>query len=204
MTEWSEKFAAVGRYYDNLVARHGHSPFACDYGRPESQQIKFSVLAEVMPLSGKSILDVGCGFADYADYLEQKFTRVSYSGVDLSAAMVEGARKHRPDRSIRRLDILQDEPGRYDVVTANGIFYLLGSKAAPLMRRIVTRMFELSREAVAFNSLSAWAVDHEAGEFYADPLQTVDFCRTLTPWVVLRHDYHHRDFTIFMYRERRG
>src|SRR5688572_3338932 len=113
--EWSETFAAIGRYYDALVARHGHSPYACDYGRPESQLIKFSVLADVMPLSYKSVLDIGCGFADYADFLERKFPGLSYSGVDLSAAMVEGARKRRPDRSIRRLEILQDDPGRYDV-----------------------------------------------------------------------------------------
>jgi hypothetical protein len=53
---------------------------------------------------------------------------------------------------------------------------------------------------VAFNSLSAWATDQEAGEFYADPLRVVDFCRRITPRVVLRHDYHPRDFTVYLYK----
>ena len=39
------------------------------------------------------------------------------------------------------------------------------------------------------------------GEFYTDPLQTLAFCRTLTPWVTLRHDYHSRDFTIYMRKD---
>jgi hypothetical protein len=54
--------------------------------------------------------------------------------------------------------------------------------------------------ALAFNSLSNWANDQEANEFYADPVQVLNFCRELTPWVVLRHDYHPRDFTVYMYK----
>jgi hypothetical protein len=91
---------------------------------------------------------------------------------------------------------------QYDVVTANGIFYLLGGDALRLMRELVTCMFALARRAVTFNSLSAWAGDQTAGEYYADPLETVAFCRTLTPWVALRHDYHPRDFTVYLYKGR--
>ena len=91
--------------------------------------------------------------------------------------------------------------GPYDVVTANGIFYLLGEQAPELMRRMVTRMFELSQVATAFTTLSSWGRTKDEGEFYSDPMETVEFCRSLTPWVVLRHDYHHRDFCVYLYRE---
>jgi len=88
----------------------------------------------------------------------------------------------------------------FDLVTANGIFYLLGDEAWPTMQEIVRRMYAVAEHAVAFNSLSSWAEDKEAGEFYADPAEVLQFCRTLTPWVVLRHDYHPRDFTVYMYK----
>ncbi len=65
---------------------------------------------------------------------------------------------------------------------------------------MIEAMFNIARNAVAFNSLSAWAADKEDGEFYADPHEVLQFCRTVTPWVVLRHDYHSRDFTIYMYK----
>jgi hypothetical protein len=42
----------------------------------------------------------------------------------------------------------------------------------------------------------------EPGEFYADPVEIVRFCRSLTPWVVLRHDYLAHDFTVYLYRDR--
>jgi hypothetical protein len=71
------------------------------------------------------------------------------------------------------------------------------------MQSMIERMFALATRAVAFNSLSTWSSDQQAGEFYADPLQTVQFCRELTPWVVLRHDYHPRDFTVYLYKTAR-
>jgi len=192
-------FDVIACRYDDLVARFGHDPRACDYGRPESQAVKFSVLSEVTPLNGKTILDVGCGFADFARYLEARYPGVRYTGVDISEAMVNSARKLRPDLAIERLNILNEYPGHFDVVTANGIFYLLGADARSLSQQLVTRMYSLSRHAVAFNSLSSWAANPAEGEYYADPCDFVDFCRTLTPWVVMRHDYHARDFSIYLY-----
>jgi SAM-dependent methyltransferase len=197
----TDTFGRISGYYERLIRQYGHDPRACDYGRPESQQIKFRVLSEVMPLSRCSLLDVGCGFADFATYLDQKFSEVDYSGIDLCESMVEEARRNHPDLDLRTANVLDASFDRlFDVVAANGTFYLLGEPAWPTMRTMIERMFGLATTALAFNSLSDWANDQEANEFYADPVQVLRFCRELTPWVVLRHDYHPRDFTVYMYK----
>jgi len=197
----TDTFRQIADYYEGLIRQYGHDPRACDYGRPESQQVKFRVLSEVVPLSDCSLLDVGCGFADFATYLQQRFSGVSYSGIDLCTSMVEEARRIHPDLDIRTANVLDASFDRhFAVVTANGIFYRLGEEAWPMMCKMVERMFGLATTALAFNSLSDWANDQEANEFYADPVQVLTFCRKLTPWVVLRHDYHPRDFTVYMYK----
>ncbi|MDA0183502.1 class I SAM-dependent methyltransferase [Solirubrobacter phytolaccae] len=194
-------FAGVASYYDGLVAEHGDSPRSADYGDPRSQQAKFAVLAAVEELRGARVLDVGCGLAHFADYLDEAGLGVTYTGVDLSAAMVGLARERRPDLDIRQANILHEDLGEFDVVLANGIFYLLGDDALSLMHGLVERMWSHAQRAVAFNSLSAWATDAEAEEFHADPAETVSWVRaTLTPRLVLRHDYHTRDFTVYAYR----
>lgn len=196
-----DTFERISDYYQRLIRQYGHDPRACDYGHLESQTIKFRVLSEVMPLNHCSLLDVGCGFADFATYLQEHFSDVKYSGIDLCASMVAEARCNHPDLDLRTANLLDasfDHP--FDVVTANGIFYLLAEHAWPTMRRMIERMFGLATTALAFNSLSNWASDQEANEFYADPLQVLQFCRELTPWVTLRHDYHPRDFTVYMYK----
>lgn len=197
--------ARIAAYYDGLVARYGHDPRACDYGHPASQRAKFQVLAEALALSGRRVLDVGCGFADFEGYLAQRHPGVHYEGVDVSPRMVAEARRLHPRLAIRRLDIFSEDPGGpYDLVTANGIFYLLGAEAESWMFRLVTRMYELCSEAVAFNTLSARAPDAQGDEFHADPGRVLAFCQGLTPWVTLRHDYHPRDFTVYLYRSARG
>ncbi len=199
---WGDQVAHIARLYENLIERYGHDPRACDYGRAESQQVKFAVLAQVMSLQGKRVLDVGCGFADFADYLSAYKGELTYEGIDITPRMIKEANELRPHLSLRVLDILIEDPvGPYDLVTANGIFYLLGENAYLRMQQLISRMYELSSTAVAFNSLSAWAPHKDPGEFYADPLATVEFCRSLTPWVIMRHDYMPHDFTIYMYRE---
>jgi SAM-dependent methyltransferase len=190
----------IARYYDDLVARYGPDTRACDYGDPRSQEAKFRVLSEVGPLDGRSVLDVGCGQADFAGYLTERARDLTYTGIDISPRMIEVASERHPGLDLRLSDVLGEDPGRFDLVTANGIFYLLGDGAEEAMQALVARMYEVCNWAVAFNSLSGWATDQETGEFHADPLRTVAFCRTLTPRVVLRHDYHTRDFTIYMYR----
>jgi SAM-dependent methyltransferase len=196
-----DPFGRIANYYQDLVQKYGHDPRACDYGRPQSQEIKFRVLSEAMPVKGRSVLDVGCGFADFHRFLRDRFGEVRYSGIDVCPAMVEEARRLDPHCEVKLANILDASiRERFDLVTANGIFYLLGDEAWPTMQEIVRRMYAVAEHAVAFNSLSSWAEDKEAGEFYADPAEVLRFCRTLTPWVVLRHDYHPRDFTIYMYK----
>jgi cyclopropane fatty-acyl-phospholipid synthase-like methyltransferase len=200
--EAPERFARIANYYSDLIQRYGHDPRACDYGRAESQQAKFRVLSECADLRGRSVLDVGCGFADFSDYLAQRFEGVAYSGIDLTPDMIAHARQRHPGLSLEVRNLLEmDASQQYDVVMANGIFYLLGDRAAELMRSFVARMWQMAKVAVAFNTLSSWAPDQEAGEFYADPVETLAFCRTLTPRLTLRHDYHRRDFTVYMYRD---
>jgi SAM-dependent methyltransferase len=203
MAEHSRQpFDQIAGFYDELVRVHGVDARSCDYGNRASQQRKFEVLAEVGALTGKRILDVGCGLADYADFLEARFGDLTYVGIDVSPAMVEQARARRPDLDLAVANVLELEVDRpFDVVNANGIFYLLGEHAPELMHLLITRMWEASGRAVAFNSLSAWADRREPGEFQADPLETLAFCRSLTRSVVLRHDYMTHDFTVYLYRE---
>src|SRR5689334_13341549 len=101
MDEWVTQKAHIDQYYNSLIDHYGHDPRACDYGSKSSQQIKFSALSQVMPLTGQRILDVGCGFADFGDFLREKYHLVEYYGIDLTARMIEEARKLHPDYSLR-------------------------------------------------------------------------------------------------------
>lgn len=196
-------FDKISTYYEKLIAENGYDPRSCDYGHPASQQIKFNVISQFCNFSGKSVLDVGCGFADFSNFLSAKFGEVNYTGVDISPGMVKMAKEKHPDRNILLANILEEEVGGpFDIVTANGIFYLLGENAEEISRALIEKMFSLCSEALVFNSLSIYAPNKEGGEYYADPSEVLRFCQQLSPWVVLRHEYHPNDFTVCIYKSR--
>ena len=111
MSDALTPFERIGQFYNRRVEQYGHDPRACDYGHPESQLKKFAILADVLPLANKTLLDVGCGFADYAPYVNARFGSVSYTGIDLSPQMIATAKQLQPGSWAHRLDDPPNLPG---------------------------------------------------------------------------------------------
>jgi len=163
--------------------------------------LRFQVLSEIGISPGATFLDVCCGLGDFHAWQKRKGFELKYFGVDITPAMVEAAQKRFPDAKFQVTNLLEDVKGNYDYVIASGIFYLRQKNPQQFLENTIKKLFEKCRVGVAFNSLSGWSRRQEAGEFYADPLRTVDFCRTLCPFVTLRHDYHPKDFSVYLRRE---
>lgn len=192
--------------YSGLAERYGHDVRALDWGSRESQERRFGVLAGVGNLNGRSVLDVGCGLGDFAAWCARQAMAVDYTGIDITPRMVELARECLPAQAFRAADLfalpLPPEGRAWDYVVASGIFAKRQEDPERYLREAVAHMFALSRVATAFNVLSTWAPASESSEYHADPLRTLEYCRSLSPWAVLRHDYHPRDFTVYLYKAR--
>jgi SAM-dependent methyltransferase len=203
---WLKDNARNVRLYSQLVREHGNDIRTLGWGSRESQARRFAVLSEIGGMRGASVLDVGCGLGDFYGWMRRKKLRVRYTGVDITPGMVEKARKRFPRGRFHVCDVLDTSYPLivHDYVLSSGIFTHRVASAFDFLAAMVRRMFDLSKHGVAFNCLSGWAREREAGEFHADPLKVVSFCRKLTPWVVLRHDYHPRDFTIYLYKTGRS
>jgi SAM-dependent methyltransferase len=199
---WSQDDRASIAYFDDLIDQHGVDPRALDWGSRESQRLRFRVIAGVGPLEGASLLDVGCGQGDFLAWLDEQGIRADYTGVDITPRMIEVARSRFPAArfEVRNLQESPVEERSYDYVVASGIFYLRKTEPVAFLKATVEQLFRACRRAVVFNSLSSWAGQRDSGEFYADPLETLAFCRTLSPKLAIRHDYHPRDFTAFLYK----
>ncbi|MBZ5647598.1 MAG: class I SAM-dependent methyltransferase [Acidobacteriia bacterium] len=187
--------------FTRLVKKFGDDSRALDWGSAESQQLRFSVLAQVGDLEGARVLDVGCGLGHFVDWLQSKKIQTRYTGIDITPRMIESSRHRFPALDFRVMNLLEEKSSeKYDYVVSSGIFALRQKSAFEYLQAMVKRMFESCTRGVAFNSLSSWAEHRDPGEFHADPVKVLAFCRKLTPKVVLRHDYHPRDFTMYLYR----
>lgn len=191
-------------FYSNLLDKHGVDPKSLNWGSEQSQEKRFKVLAEIADLKNQSILDVGCGLGDFYQWLKVLKKDPIYHGIDITPKMIDTASLRFPGVrfDVGTIENVGDES--YDFLFASGIFYLVEVEPFSFMKKTISKMFLMSKKGIAFNSLSTWADSKTTGEFYASPSETLEFCKTLSPYVVLRHDYHPADFTVYIYKNRQN
>lgn len=193
----------IADFYERRVARFGDSPHALDWGSRFSQEKRFEVLSEIDDLSGRSVLDVGCGQADLFAFLESREIPAAYTGYDISPAVIESARRRFPGLELELVDLMADHVAypQFDYVVASGIFHLRPMGAYAYLESMVRQMYRCCRLAVAFNSLSSRSPRIDADKFVADPAKVLDMSFDITSNVVVRHDYMPHDFTVYLYRD---
>jgi SAM-dependent methyltransferase len=191
--------------FSNSLRRHGQSYRALNWGSHEGQENRFRVLCEIGLAAGDSLLDVGCGLGDLYGYLGRLGIAAAYSGLDITPDMVTAAGKRFPAVPFHCGSLtggFAAPPGGFDYILASGIFYLREEAPFAYLTATVERMFALCRKGIAFNCLSTWGEADDGGnEYREDPLRCLAFCRTLSPYAVLRHDYHPGDFTLYLRRQ---
>lgn len=180
-------------HYRSLFEQHGASPHAVQWSSAETQENRFRILADVIE-PNETVVDLGSGLGDLLGYLRTaREFRGRYLGLDLVDEFVEHARKRYERDPSARFSVCDVESAALpeaDVYLSSGTFNNRMEDNWGYVTRIVGRMFEHARRAVAFNLLSTY-VDYQAPDlYYADPLALFDYAkRNWTRRVVLRHDY---------------
>lgn len=170
-----------------------------DWADAQSQRLRFEVLTRAIDLSGKSLLDVGCGLGDLYAFLHQQGLNVAYTGVDISEKMIEQAGRVHPQAKFIAADVFTDEPAgldTFDVVFCSGTFNLNLGNNAEFMPTALRRLFELSRQAMVFNLLHRRAGRKYEHCVYYEPGEIIKLLERLPCQVQVIDDYLHNDFTV--------
>jgi len=190
----------VDRHRDSLT-RHGHHPNALYWSSREIQEIRFKVLADIGIESGDSVLDVGCGFADFKSWFARQGKQIDFTGIDLSPDLIRVAREKHPDARLLcgELSDFDVEPASIDWVILSGAMNEQLFDEGAYARRQIAAMYDICRKGVAFNMLDArYLKAHDLQS--VDPHQMLEYCSSLCPNAELHDDYLKNDFTIYMSR----
>lgn len=122
------------------------------FGTPslESKQILFEVLRDISGGNKISVIDLGCGNANLAEYLGEKHLNFEYTGVDFSQVLLDAAQEAYPKASFIQDDVnvLQKVTKLYDVAVYSHVIEMLSSPEQSLLaakkiaKKIVIRYFE--------------------------------------------------------------
>jgi SAM-dependent methyltransferase len=194
--------------YEERFEKYGVRPEALGWSRPELQKIRFATLSEpILACEQASVLDVGCGFADFYAFLKDRGWSGTYTGVDVVSALLRGARELHPDINLIEADFSDDHSKieSHDFVISSGIFNgrLHHEDHARYVEGMLHTMFGKARIAVCADFLSSWVNFQKPENWHADPCAIVAACRSLTRRMSLRHDYLPFEFALFLFRDDR-
>jgi len=144
--------------YQRAVVRRGGEDFGATlWASPQSQALRFRVFAEMVDLTGRSILDAGCGRGDFALWLhDHRLAFGRYVGVDAVDEVIDAARRRgMPRCSFHCGDLLRDagawRHGEPDVVCVSGTLNTMSQADA---EAILDHAWRATRDVLLFNFLS--------------------------------------------------
>ncbi|MGZ3983253.1 MAG: methyltransferase domain-containing protein [Mucilaginibacter sp.] len=184
-----------------MINLHGsESSFALGWRSCHDQHLRFEVLAEIADLSGKTVLDAGCGYADLFAFLSNSYRLAHYYGIEQIPELLDQAEKHYghlQNTTFISRNFLSGKLPKADFVLASGSLNY-GSSDPGYIFKTISTLFENCTIGLGFNLLCSVPVNGLLVSY--DPELILAHCRTLSDHVVLKTGYAAEDFTVFIFR----
>ncbi|MCG3770531.1 MAG: hypothetical protein JW384_01681 [Nitrosomonadaceae bacterium] len=200
--------------YSRRYREMGYNVKTLGWGTVEQQQLRFDRVLQAVDISGRHVLDIGCGFGDLLDYCNERGrVPAQYTGWDINPELVdEAVRRHQgraADFSVANLSERSECRAVADVGVMLGVLnFNLGDIYDNLdySRMMIEKAFKAVGETLVVDFLSTCLTPgylKEDAVFYHDPEQMLSFALELTPDVTLLHDYPpipQKEFMLVLHR----
>ena len=201
----------VASYYSGKLANNGVTAQGVDWNGEESQQLRFEQLCKLInvPRSQSiSINDIGCGYGALWPYLNNRYMVASYMGVDVSADMIDAARRCYGENDNIKF-IHSDQPTEIsDYSIASGVFNVRLNVAPEdwwcYIKNTISVLNAYSSKGFSFNCLTSYSDPNKMRDYlyYADPCRVFDYCkRNFSRNVAVLHDYGLYEFTVIVRKD---
>ncbi len=194
----------ISRHYEHRID-DGRANFdVLDWASAESQRTRFGVLADNIDLTGKSILDVGCGLGDLLTFIERRGIDVKYTGVDILEKMVIAARDQHGEATFLRADVFGADPfagEKFDLVFCSGTFNLNLGNNRSFLPVAIAALLEYSCQYVVFNLLKTNTPHQDRTYFYHNPDDVRKMLAPLPCDTQIIEGYLPNDFTVICRRK---
>lgn len=194
--------------YRSRYETYGYSPKTLGWDKGK-QDVRFEVLTAPFQISGKKILDIGCGFADLCSFLERKNspsrTSFTYCGVDLVEPLIAEAKNRHPAHTFVLGDFLDLTFGEtFDFAVASGIFnrkYEGSQDNYTLIEKSIAKALALVQDGIAFDFLSDQVDYQYAHTFHSSPSRILEIAYQYSRNVLLRNDYMPFEFSLYIFKD---
>ncbi len=199
----------IATFYNNRFDIEGESIKSVGWKDKETQFLRFQMLFKNYNPKGKTILDVGCGFGDLIEYLDEiTGGDFKYIRIDISSKLVEVAENKncRDNCKFYITDIFDERIKRegIDFAVESGMLSYKTEDNESYAQAVIERMFTESADGAALNFLTSYVDFVLDKNYHFSPEKVFSWGRKLTRFLSINHDYPLWEFTLTLLKETEG
>ncbi|MDC0933353.1 class I SAM-dependent methyltransferase [Arcobacteraceae bacterium] len=179
-------------FYSQSIKEHGISAEGVRWNNKYSQYKRFEAITKRIKkeIHTSTILDVGCGFGEYIEYLKiNNKTPYKYIGIDCEQDMINICKKRFPNEEFHLIDVLKDDIPYSDYTVCSGALSILKYNQ---VEQFIATSFKHSKKGFIFNSLKDLTFNN------IKQYEIVDICKKYAQKISVYEGYLDNDFTILM------
>lgn len=199
-----EDVVQVVRRYQQRIAEHGPTFASLNSGSEAKQEIRHSVHSSALRGDSPSVLEIGCGLADFYKYLLQHKQNCSYHGYDIVSEYIDECKRAYPLAKFALRNVfVEGVEGTYDTVVMSQVLNNRYRKSDNMrvMQRALELAFQHTRVSVSVDMISTYVDFRNSDLFYYSPEEIFRIAKAISPRVLLRHDYRAFEFCIQLFHE---
>ena len=190
----------IKKHYSESFERYGPTSMGVDWKNEIQSKVRHKTLLDLIRKSNIknfSLLDVGCGFGSFYDYLNlNKQLKIKYLGIDLVEEMIEFAKNKHNENLFKVENLLTFKKNeKYDFVIANGLFTqkfnFTQDEMLLFFAECILKLDKISNKGFLFNILSENIDFKNPQNFYLtkrDVINIIDRQHYLSIDTVIKND----------------
>lgn len=198
-------------HYRNTIIKHGAGSKGVDWGESElNTDIRHEMMLNIIKEKDEmiSILDVGCGYGAFYEYINKKNLNVNYTGIDIVSEMIDLGINRNQGAEMICDDFLDHDfkDEKYDYVICNGILTQKVTASISEMNefanKLIKKMYFLCGTGIVFNVMSTHVNFQKDNLYYRNPSELMSWCMSeISPHIKLDAAYPLTyEYTMYVYK----
>jgi SAM-dependent methyltransferase len=194
----------ISESYKKSYKKFGRDLKSLKWKNEKAAEKRYKELTSNLDFNNKTILDVGCGFGNIIPFIKIKTKSFTYTGIDIVPEFIKEAKSTYSEYEFKIFDFTKDEINQnYDIILASGSLNSNRDNNLKWRINIIKKLFAKCNYALTFNMAGDLGETNKKKNniWYANPLEILKYCLTLTKKISFKTGYTYKDFTVVMYKK---
>ena len=180
------------KFYLASIEKYGVNAKGVNWVSQETQELRFDIILDMLPKNINTLVDAGCGFGDFYQYLQNKNIQYTkYTGIDSLHKMCTIASKNTKQEIILA-DITKDKLPFAEYYICSGAMNILNTFETHLF---IKNCLQSSQKAFIFNILHGSKESDTFNYFSIEKIEKIAKDLNVNR-IEIRDDYMQNDVTV--------